>query len=137
MKNIYYLCAFLLATTPSFGQETALECGSDFLMNQYFKDNPEAKNTYDNFNLELSKFSKNHDLSRKISSKIQQGQVYEIPIVVHVLSKGDAIGDDNNPNDQQIIDWINYTNLILDGTGDRMLNDSNGGTVIPVKISIS
>ncbi|SHK50092.1 Pregnancy-associated plasma protein-A [Chishuiella changwenlii] len=134
MKKIYYLCALLFAANGAYAQENALECGTDYLMEEYFNKNPEAKKQHDSFNLELSRLAKSGELSRNVNSRIQQGQVYEIPIVVHVLSKGDALGTENNLNDQQIIDWIDYTNKIFDGTGDRMLNETNGGAVIPVKL---
>ena len=135
MKKIYYLLGLTLLSPVLLcaQQNETVECATESLMEIYFKDNPQAKKEYDAFNLELAKQTKNGELKRQLKSKTQQQQFYEIPIVVHVLSKGDAIGTANNPDDKQIIDWINYTNDVFAGKAENVLNDTNGGAIIPVK----
>ncbi len=57
-------------------------------------------------------------LQRKKQPLLQKRemQVYTIPVVVHVLHTGEAIGNIYNPSDDQIIATINYLNEVYSGT---------------------
>lgn len=135
MKKIYYFSVLLLfALSTIFAQEIIEECASDDLTTDYFNDNPIAKEGYDEFNLELAKLAETGELSKSVNSR---QRVHEIPIVVHILSKGDRIGTVNNLSDQQVIDWIDYTNKVFEGTANGFLNNTNGGAVIPIKLVLA
>lgn len=134
MKKLYYLGLALALSSFSIAQEKLpIECATESLMENFFKENPKAKKEYDLFNLELSELTKSGKLKQNILSRTQQSKIYEIPIVVHIISKGDSIGHTDNPADKQIIDWINYTNDVFAGKADKVLDDTNGGATIPVK----
>ncbi len=46
----------------------------------------------------------------------QAENIYTIPVVVHVLHTGGAVGSIYNPDDNQIIETINYLNEVYSGT---------------------
>lgn len=139
MKKIYLSGLTLFGLSALSAQllpsNLVTECATENLMKNEFSNNKLLETEINAFNLELSNLQKSGKLSKLY--KINSDQVYEIPIVVHVLSKGDAIGTVDNPDDQQIIDWINYTNDVFSGKGNNMLDDTNGGAVIPVKFVLA
>ncbi|QRA43550.1 GEVED domain-containing protein [Chryseobacterium cucumeris] len=102
------------------------ECGTDELMKKHYERYPEEKARDDAFNLELSKMIK----SGKFTSKLNN-QVYEIPIVVHVVGDGSAIGTANNKSDADIIAWINYTNGVFAGSSTSGMSGTSA--ILPVK----
>lgn len=56
-------------------------------------------------------------LQKKKQSSIKRTEnIYTIPVVVHVLHTGGAIGTMYNPDDNQIIETINYLNEVYSGT---------------------
>ena len=57
--------------------------------------------------------------------------------MVHIIHDGEAIGVGSNKTDQQIIDWVNYTNAVYAGTAAGMVDESNGETKIPVKLVLA
>lgn len=103
------------------------ECGTEELMKKHYERFPEEKAQDDAFNLELSKMIK----SGKLASKINSNQVYEIPIVVHVVGDGSAIGTPNNKSDADIIAWVNYTNGVFAGSASSGMSGTSA--ILPVK----
>ena len=108
-------------------KQEELTCGTDELMKKHYQRFPEDKAKDDAFNLELSNLIK----SGKIASKVNKNQIYEIPIVVHVVGDGSAIGTANNKSDADIIAWINYTNGVFAGNSSSGM--STASSVLPVK----
>lgn len=127
MINRLYSLILILAFFIVSAQNSE-ECATENIMRTLYQSNPNIKLASDNFNKKLSEFTKS---GKKLSSTTQ---VYEIPIVVHIISDGSPLGSNNNKSDQQIIDWINYTNDVLSATAPGMLPEINGGAVIPVKL---
>ena len=95
-------------------------------MKKHYERYPEEKAQDDAFNLELSKMIK----SGKLASKLNN-QVYEIPIVVHVVGDGSAVGTTNNKSDADIIAWVNYTNGVF--AGSSASGRSGTSSILPVK----
>lgn len=102
------------------------ECGTDELMKKHYARYPEEKAQDDAFNLELSKMIKSGQFTSKLNN-----QVYEIPIVVHVVGDGSAIGTVNNKSDADIIAWINYTNGVFAGSSTSGMSGTSA--ILPVK----
>ncbi|WP_431610652.1 M43 family zinc metalloprotease [Chryseobacterium sp. 'Rf worker isolate 10'] len=102
------------------------ECGTDELMKKHYERYPEEKAQDDAFNLKLSKMIK----SGKLASKLNN-QVYEIPIVVHVVGDGSAVGTTNNKSDADIIAWVNYTNGVFAGSTTSGMSGTSA--MLPVK----
>ena len=134
MKKFYLFFAILAMYQMVFSQQQEI-CGTDAVMLEFYKNNPAAKLEADAFNSKLTALAKSNQLKKFETSK--SSKIYEIPIVVHVISDGSALGTDNNKSDQQIRNWIDYTNRVFAATADKMVGDNNGGTVIPIKFVLA
>ncbi|MDH6251064.1 hypothetical protein M2347_000791 [Chryseobacterium sp. H1D6B] len=128
MKKLLFSLILGLSSIAFYSQNIEfMECGTDELMKKHYQRFPEEKAQDDAFNLELSKLIK----SGKFASQINKNQVYEIPVVVHVVGDGSPVGSTNNRSDADIIAWINYTNGVFAGnTASGMAASS---AVLPVK----
>lgn len=65
------------------------------------------------------------------------GPFYEIPVVVHVIHSGQAVGHPLNPSDAQIQNWLNYVNQTFAATYSGYASVANGGTAFPVKFVLA
>ncbi|SUX46001.1 M43 family zinc metalloprotease [Chryseobacterium indoltheticum] len=106
-------------------------CATSVRMENIYVQYPYLKTEARAFNLKLSDLTK----SGKISTS--KNQIYEIPVVVHIISDGSNLGSPGNRTDQQVIEWINYTNEVFAGTAPGILGEADGGTVIPVKLVLA
>lgn len=103
-------------------------CGTEELMKKHYERHPEEKAKDDAFNIELSNMIKSGQLQAKLN---KNNQVYEIPIVVHVVGDGSALGTAYNKSDADIIAWINYTNGVFSGNSSSGMY--SGSSVLPVR----
>lgn len=127
MKKLLFLLISGTFCSHIYSQKIEFqECGTDELMKKHYERFPEEKAQDDAFNLKLSKMIK----SGKLASKLNN-QVYEIPIVVHVVGDGSAIGTANNKSDADIIAWVNYTNGVFAGSSTSGMSGTS--SVLPVK----
>ena len=60
-----------------------------------------------------------------------------IPVVVHVMHTGGAVGSDYNPSDADIIGAINYLNQVYAGTFPGMTAPIEGGGVVDMEIQFA
>ncbi|RKT00988.1 M43 family zinc metalloprotease [Chryseobacterium defluvii] len=128
MKKLLFSLFLGLIVSHAYSQKIeVLECGTDELMRKHYERFPEQKAQDDAFNLKLSKLIK----SGKIASQINKNQIYEIPVVVHVVGDGSPIGSVNNKSDADIIAWINYTNGVFAGNSSSGMSATSA--VLPVK----
>lgn len=128
MKKLLFLIISGGLCTNFYSQKLEFqECGTEELMKKHYERFPEDKARDDAFNLELSRLIK----SGKMASKFNKNQVYEIPVVVHVVGDGSAIGTPNNKSDADIIAWINYTNGVFAGSSSSGM--AGNSAVLPVK----
>jgi hypothetical protein len=128
MKKLLLIIVSGLACSNFYSQKLEFqECGTDELMRKHYERHPEEKAQDDAFNLELSKLIK----SGKLSSTLNKNQVYEIPVVVHVIGDGSAVGTANNKSDADIIAWVNYTNGVFSGSTTSGMSGTSA--ILPVK----
>lgn len=128
MKKLLFLLISGGLCTTFYSQKLEFqECGTEELMKKHYAKFPEDKARDDAFNLELSRLIKNG----KLASRLNKNQVYEIPLVVHVVGDGSAIGSPNNKSDADIIAWINYTNGVFAGSSSSGMAGTSA--VLPVK----
>ena len=66
-----------------------------------------------------------------------QGVAYEIPVVVHVMNTGGAIGTNYNPTDIQLTGMIAYLNASYAATYAAYPDTNNGGTYIPIRFKLA
>lgn len=131
MKN-YLPIFFFLCFSFTFSQNTKSsdECGTDKIMNDLYAKHPELKIKEDAFNQALSKRIKSGEFSQFYSKTTQ---LYEIPVVVHVVSDGSPLGTSCNRTDTEIINWINHANEIYAGN----VAPSGMSSPIPVKLVLA
>lgn len=128
MKKLLLIIVSVLTCSDFYSQKLEFqECGTDELMRKHYERYPEQKAQDDAFNLELSRLIK----SGKFSSTLKKNQVYEIPVVVHVVGDGSAVGTVNNKSDADIIAWVNYTNGVFSGSSSSGMSGTS--SVLPVK----
>lgn len=128
MKKLLFLLITISLSSNFYSQNVEfLECGTDEVMRKHYAKFPNEKIQDETFNLELSKMMK----TGKLAAKNGQNQVYEIPIVVHVVGDGSPIGSVNNKSDVDIIAWVNYTNGVFAGNASSGMSATS--SVLPVK----
>lgn len=128
MNKLLLLLTLSSLPISALAQTTGFqECGTDELMAKHYLKFPEEKKRDDAFNLELSNLIKSGKLDAQLSKK----QVYQIPIVVHVVGDGSPIGSVNNKSDADIIAWINYTNGVFAGNASSGMAASSA--ILPIQ----
>ncbi len=109
MRHFFLFVSLLISTTFSFAQHL---CGFDQVHQARLTNDPEyAKSVMEN-ELHIQKYIQNHP--ELISARTSQ-TIYTIPVVVHVINTGGAIGTIYNPSDDQIINAIKFMNDIYSG----------------------
>lgn len=103
----------VLCTVLSFSPLHAqFRCGFDGTMNKLRKEHPD-------FEASLNKKLKEFMAKRKLTSARMSAlpaPLYYIPVVVHVIHTGDAVGTVYNPTDATIKGAIDYLNAVYNGT---------------------
>src|SRR5688572_6187901 len=98
--HLILLCAFV----QGYAQP---RCGFDARMEELRKENPGLDQQV---NRQVQEYiSRQHKLTTS-------GTLYHIPVVVHVMHTGDAVGTLYNPSDASITAAIDYLNAVYDGT---------------------
>lgn len=103
MKNFYSVLAFILGFSVVNAQETHF-CASDFAQKSYINKHPEAKGLFKSAEKLIQK-----NIVNGLIYKSGE-EVYKIPVVVHVMHLGEAVGDGNNISDAQIQSGMNQLN---------------------------
>lgn len=113
MRYSLFLSVIFLVTVH-WGQGQGV-CGFDqsnkLLLNRF----PQLRHQLELNELQLKQFQRR----TKQQPSLRQ-QVYEIPVVIHILHTGDSIGSAYNPTDQQILDAIEYLNGVYSGSHPTM-----------------
>ncbi|MGN6418946.1 MAG: GEVED domain-containing protein [Pseudobacter sp.] len=63
--------------------------------------------------------------------------IYEIPVVIHVIHIGDAVGSDYNPDDAQLTGMLDYLNQSFQATWPGYPTPSTGGTRVPFRFILA
>lgn len=93
-------------------------CGTDDIHNKLLNADPTYKDRIKKNDEYTLQFIRSHPLQ-----PVQNGlatALYQIPVVVHIVHTGGAIGTVYNPTDAQIISVIDYLNKVYDGTADGL-----------------
>ena len=81
------------------------------------------------------RFIESHPQRRGTSAR--PNAAYTIPVVVHVMHTGGAVGTIYNPTDVQIMGAINYLNQVFAGTFPGMTAPVEGGGVVDLEIQFA
>lgn len=106
MKKIYLLAFATLTATgwSSFGQNTE-KCASHEVHLKAIKNNPKALEVEKNFEKVMQGV-----LQAKTDGQLPKGVVYTIPVVIHIIHNGQAIGTGTNISDEVAISMIEVLN---------------------------
>lgn len=128
VKQIVLLAISLFMYSFSGGQSKGV-CGFDEVRKYQLKDPAFAEKDRQ---IQMLIRARQEELQRKRSiyggANIQPGGMTEIPVVVHVINKGGAIGDADNPSDNAIENMITQLNTLF---------GSNAGTSIPLRFALA
>jgi hypothetical protein len=83
----------------------------------------------------IRKFIESHPQRRDPAAKPNTS--YTIPLVVHVMHTGGAVGTIYNPTDAQIMGAINYLNQVYSGTFPGLTPPVEGGGVVDLEVQFA
>jgi len=105
--------SFLLVEIPAFAQPI---CGFDATHAKLMKDDPNYRKNVLATDAGLRQYIAAHKNQLEARVDGTTATLYYIPVVVHVVHTGGAIGTAYNPTDAQIVSVINYLNQVYNGT---------------------
>lgn len=93
-------------------------CAFDTIHAKLLKDNPSYRKQVLSTEASIQDFIRRHPagISAGLRGSSINGAPYVIPVVVHVVHTGGAVGTIYNPTDAQITGAINYLNQVYNGT---------------------
>jgi hypothetical protein len=125
----------LIACVGMFGAANAQKCGFDERNQQMLATNPAYAQQVAQMDAALAAYIQNN--SNNLIVNTPNGPVYEVPVVLHVMHTGGAIGTNYNPSDAQLIGMINYLNQSYAATYPSYPSTSTGGTFIPLQFKLA
>lgn len=127
MKKVFFLSIMLGAAGISKAQKP---CGNDLLLDLIKTRNATS---FESVMQQNRKQWVDYNQLQRISKEIITGTdtVYEIPVVVHVMHTGGAVGTKFNPTDAAINSMIDYLNQTWAATWPDYFDVSKGGTRFP------
>jgi hypothetical protein len=128
MKKIVLL--FLVLCTVTVAAYSQAICSFDEKTRQLIESSPQNAAIYQQTQQQIRDYVKAHPVTPGKSSLI----AYSIPVVVHVMHTGGAVGSIYNPSDANIIGAINYLNQVYAGTYPGMEQPVEGGGVVNMEL---
>lgn len=131
----YFLLLTLVAitfTTPLRSQEP---CSFDKKHDRLLETNPAYAKQIELNNIAIQKFITAQKAMKP--GDIRPLSTVTIPVVVHVMHTGGAVGTVYNPSDAQIMGAINYLNEVYAGTYAGMTAPVEGGGVVDMEIQFA
>lgn len=104
-------------------------CGFDAKMEELKSSNPEYAKQFKETEQYIQNF-----IARQAVNARKPKTLYTIPVVVHVMHTGGAIGSIYNPTDAQIMGAIDYLNEVYAGTYTGMQAPVEGGGVVDMEL---
>jgi len=137
MKKILTI-VISLGTIMIFGQEF---CAFDRVQQELERKDPEIRKSRENAEAHILQTNVQHYLNKiGATSKngLYTGQIYEIPVVIHVIESSDPSNASLVRTDAQILEWIENSNKVFATTyGNGYYPEglgNHGGNVIPFKL---
>ena len=111
------------------------QCGSDEANKRLMLADPAYKVAVEKNKAEWAKFAENMPKQKLIVTGTDT--VFDIPVVIHVIHTGGAVGSQYNPSDAQLIGLIDYTNKCYQSIWPGYPTTANGGTRIPFQLTLA
>lgn len=128
---LFLACLGLLANAQ------AQHCGFDKKHQTMMLANPAYAQQVQQMNSKIAAIVNAQQSSNALIVNTPNGPVYQIPVVIHVIHTGGAVGSTYNPSDAQLINMIDYLNKSYAATWPAYPNASNGGTYIPLQFALA
>ena len=129
----------------SFSQDLRKECGFDKIMQKLDDRHPDQKRLREEGEQKINSINQQAFLNKVGATSswnaLYTGQLYEIPVVVHVIESQDAANANLAVTDQEIINWIGRANSMYATTyGNGFYPEGagpTGGNVMPFKLVLA
>lgn len=113
-SNIFLLCVALWFSQASVAQS---RCGFDVVHKKILDRSPVYKQGVDALEKVIAERSRSPIARSGIQGQLgTAAALYTIPVVIHVIHAGGAVGDLDNPTDAQLMGAIDYLNTVYNGT---------------------
>jgi hypothetical protein len=127
--------SLLLVAVFSCVAASAQYCGFDKAHNTLLSNNPIFAQRVREADSNLAALISNNANALIINTP--NGPVYDIPVVIHVLHTGGAVGTIYNPSDAILQGMITYLNQVYQATYPSYPSASTGGTYFPVQFTLA
>jgi len=132
MRRIVLLIVLFSASIFSTVLKAQPPCGFDHIHTQLLRQDPVFASQVEQNEQAIRRYIDSHpELLKQIN---RTSALYTIPVVVHVMHTGGAVGTIYNPTDAQINGAINYLNQVFSGTYPGMSAPIEGGGVVNMEL---
>lgn len=125
---------FFVALIAAGLSAKAQHCGTDKMTDRLLAANPALAQRVANGK---QLWAQSQSLPNGLVINGPSGAVYEIPVVIHVMNPGTAVGTPYNPSDAQLIAMIDYLNQAWAATYVSYPAPGAGGTYVPVRFALA
>ncbi len=114
-------------------------CGSDQYQQQLANQYPALAQARAQFNTQLAQWlsNNNNNINSLLTTNSAGDTIWEIPVVVHVMHTGGAVGTIYNPTDGRIDSTIDYLNKTFDASWPSYPAPGSGGTRFPFRFVLA
>lgn len=133
-STFFSFVMILISISSSFGQSTTYPCGFDIVHKQKMLTDRNYDSAVHRLNTRWIKYATL--LSSASLTFTSSGYVYEIPMVVHVLHTGGAVGTSYNPDSTKIAQMVDYLNNAYAAVSP-FPDTTSGGCRIPLKFVLA
>ncbi len=138
-RTIFNKACVLLMVGMLFGLKSKAQtaiCGFDAIRKQMLEKNPGYREQEMRNEAGIQKqLRKMEALSRKVINGTDT--IYEIPVVIHVMHTGGAVGSKYNPGDAKLLEMMDYLNQSYAATWPAYSGVGNGGTRVPIRFVLA
>ncbi len=117
-QKILFSLLAILAIATTFAQPI---CGFDGIHQRNLQQDPAYRKRVELSDASLRKYIQAHKSQLEARVGAGTAALYTIPVVVHIVHTGGALGSLYNPTDAQITGAINYLNHVYDGTDPTLI----------------
>lgn len=120
-----------------FSQDKNPTCGTDAIQQKYLDDHPELLQELIHYTNQWAKEAELRQMSRLYSFTTTEEEVYEIPIVFHIIHPNADLGSPFNPTDSDIEAVVDYINQTFESTWPSYPNVNNGGAKVNMRFVLA
>lgn len=124
------LCCLIFLLVGFFVRAQKEACGFDDLLRQQMAD-PATAARISQINKKIETTAATLKAGRRVEGIAPENGIYEIPLVFHIMHRGEPIGTVNNPSDATIESMVNFLNSVYAGA------NAPTGTPTPIRFVLA